>query len=78
MEDETSHWDFIASKENKNTVKKTELCVKRYREWLVESPRHECRDLKDIPPARMNMYIGNFLMTLRKTNGDEYEPDTIT
>ena len=53
-------------------------CVRRFREFLVESPRHETRDIGDIPCKRLNVLIGEFLIDLKKTDGSDYEPDSLT
>ena len=70
--------DYINSKRNKNTVKKTDLCYKRFRDWLVAPPREETRNLLDIPPSAMDRYVAGFLIEIKKPNGDDYEPDTLT
>ena len=70
--------DYIKSKRNKNTIKKTEQCIKRFQEWMSGPPRLETRALNDISPAQMDRYIGGWLMEIKKPDGSDYEPDSLT
>ena len=78
VDDEHVLRDFVNSKRNKNTNKKTEQNVKRFREWLAQEPRCEGRDFIDIQPVDMDRYVGVFLLELKKPNNTDYEPDTLT
>ena len=78
VDDEHVLHEFMNSKRNKNTNKKTEQNVKRFREWLAQEPRCEGRDLIDIEPVDMDRYVGGFLLELKKPNNTDYEPDTLT
>ena len=69
--------DFVASKRNVNTVKKTKQTFSRLVNWLKEF-RNEERDIAQIPPQQLNIYIGGFLMLLKKADGSDYEPDSLT
>lgn len=69
---------YLKSSKNKNTVRKTESDVKRFKEWLSVAPRCENRDILDIPPIVLDRYLSSFLMDVKKDNGDDYEPDTLT
>ncbi|KAL5007131.1 hypothetical protein ScPMuIL_015937 [Solemya velum] len=46
--------------------------------WLNKAPRRESRDILSIPVVELDTYIGAFLLSLRKKDGTDYEPDTIT
>ena len=70
--------EYIESKTNKNTKRKMDQCVRRFREFLVESPRRETRDIGDIPAKKLNVLIGEFLFDLKKTDGSDYEPDSLS
>lgn len=70
--------EFVKSKQNKNTTKKTDQNVRRFREWMSQEPRNETRDLLDIPPVEMDQYVGGFLLALKKPDLSDYEPDTLT
>ena len=69
--------DFIASNRNKSTMKKTEHCLKRFREYLSVTQK-ENRAIHEIPPENLNVFIGGFLLNVKKTDGKDYEPDTLT
>ena len=58
--------DNIESKTNKNTKRKMDQCVRRFLEFLVESPRRETRDIGDIHAKELNVLIGEFLIDLEK------------
>ena len=66
------------AKTNKNTKREMDQCVRRFREFLVESPRRETCDIGDIPAKELNVLIGEFLIDLKKTDGSDYEPDSLT
>ena len=57
--------EYIECKTNKNTKRKMDQCVRRFREFLVESPRRETRDIGDIPAKELNVLIGEFLIDLK-------------
>ena len=57
--------EHIEYKTNKNTRRKIDQCVRRFREFLVESPRRETRDIGDIPAKELNVLIGEFLIDLK-------------
>ena len=69
---------LLEPKTNKNTMRKMDQCVRRFREFLVESLRRETRDIGDILAKELNVLIGEFLIDLKKTDGSEYEPDSLT
>jgi hypothetical protein len=69
---------YILGKRNKNTVKKTEQCVNKFIEWIKAPPRNDLRKLIDIPVITMDIYVGGFLMSMKKANGELYEPETLT
>ena len=57
---------YIESKTNKNTKRKMDQCVRRFREFLVECPRRETRNIGDIPAQELNVLTGEFLIDLKK------------
>ena len=69
---------YIKSKRNKNTIKKTDKCVKNIRDWLASPTRCESRPLEVISPAQLEQYIEGWLLELKKPDGQEYEPDSLT
>ena len=59
--------EYMESKTNKNTKRKIDQCVRQFREFLMESPRRETRDIGEIPAKELNALIGEFLIDLKKT-----------
>ena len=58
--------EYIESKINKNTKRTMDQCVRRFREFLMEFPRRETRDIGNIPAKELNVLIGEFLIDLKK------------
>lgn len=69
---------FLQNMKNKNTEKKTESCHRQFQRWLSQPPRNETRDIWIIPPTELDNYVGSFLLSIRKSDGSEYEPDSLT
>ena len=69
---------YLNASRNKSTVNKTENYVKRFRQWLMQPPRNEKRQLIAIPSGVMDRYVGGYLMEVKKINDDDYEPDSLT
>ncbi|XP_056000117.1 uncharacterized protein KIAA1958-like [Ostrea edulis] len=70
--------DFIQNMRNKNTVRKTESAMKQFTTWLKQEPRNETREVNKMNPSELDNYIGSFLLSIRKADGSDYEPDTLT
>ena len=69
---------YVAESESKNTKRQTMGHIRRFVNWLAEEPRLETRPLETIPPAEMDVYVGDFIMSLRNPkDGSLYEPSTI-
>jgi hypothetical protein len=69
--------NYVTSKKNINTTKKTNQCVNKFINWLKDAHKEE-RSLVDIPPLTMDIYVGGFIMQLKKDKGGDYEPDSLT
>lgn len=67
---------FIASEVNKNTKKKTDLDMKKVRDFF-QCVLKENRPLESIPPVQLNKLLCIFFMNVRNNHGKEYEPATI-
>ena len=66
--------EFIDNEENSNTRKKTNNMA------LLSSfmaKEKENRQFEEIPPQELDNYLSRFLLSVRKKNGDEYEPPTL-
>lgn len=66
---------FLKENVNKNTVKKTESDLKVFQQFL--SQREEYRNIQFIPPEKLNEYICEFLLSVTRRNGEEYEPTSL-
>ena len=70
--------DFILDQRNKNTTKKTDLCVQRFKEWLVMTHNVKHNNIEKFQPKLLNLYIRGFILRLKKNDGTSFEPDTLT
>ena len=68
---------FIQDQENQNTRKKTDSCVKRFKSWLL-TQKNIIIDPVEIPPGELDTLIGEWLLSLKKATGGDYEPDSLT
>ena len=59
-----------------NTVKKTKSDMNAWNKWCRSNS--EDRNMEDIPTSELNNMLGQFVMKVRKMNGQDYEPDTFT
>ena len=67
---------FIKDQENENTRKKTQQNVALLEEFLTL--RNESRLIEEIAPKELNAYIAEFIITVRKKDGNEdYEPSSL-
>ena len=60
--------EFIDNEECSNMRKKTKSDMENEK---------ENRQVEEIPPQELNNYLSRFLLSVRKKNGDEYEPSTL-
>lgn len=64
--------EFTKKLENENPRKKTLYVIKVFKEYL-----HACdkkKDIEDITPVELQEIIKKFILAMRKKNGEEYEP----
>lgn len=69
--------DFIKSEKSKNTVKKTELDWKKFETFCQENTDKEF-EIKAIPVPELDKLLSKFFKNIRKKNGEEYEPDSLS
>ena len=67
---------FIESNKAKNTVKKTRSDLNVWNRWCESV--NERRKLEDIPASELNRLLSNFFVSVRKQNGENYEPSSLT
>ena len=66
--------EYVSSKRNPNTVRKTDNNWQRFKDWMIKN-RNETHHVVDIEPGTLDQYVGSFILDIRKADGSEYEPD---
>jgi len=56
---------------------KTKSDVGIFTHWFSETLPADNRNLENIPPAQLNSFLRSFYRTVKKLNGEEYEPDSL-
>ena len=67
---------FIEANRNSNTTKKTKTDLNVWTRWC--NSINERRPMEDIPPGELNSLLAHFFIKVRKLNGEEFEPGTLT
>ena len=67
--------DYIDSKKNPETVKKTKREVATLQKWL--QGQQEDRPIEDIEPGTLNILLGLYLISTKKKDGGDYEPTSL-
>ena len=68
--------NFIVANRNENTTKKTRSDMNVFYRWAKSV--NETRTLENIPEQELDKILAHFFFKVRKQNGDDYEPDTLT
>ena len=67
--------EFVQFQENKNTLSKTQRDVSLFKTFLVS--RNEHREIENIDAKSLDVFIANFLLQVRKKDGEQYEPTSL-
>ena len=67
--------EFLQQQQNANTKRKTQGDMKLFQSYLAS--QNEARLPLIIPPSELSGYISGFLLSVRKKDGDEFEPVTL-
>lgn len=67
---------LIEGEENKNTKRKTYYDLKFFKQFLEEQHKEE-REIQDIPPSELNLYLSQFIVAARTKTGKDYEPSSL-
>ena len=59
---------FIEDKKNKNTLSKTRGDVSLLTEFLIS--KNDSRRIEEIPPKELNEYISEFIIAVRRKDGN--------
>ncbi|KAH3892516.1 hypothetical protein DPMN_016634 [Dreissena polymorpha] len=64
--------DFIAQNENKKTVAKTLSDINKLKKFLMS--KAESKEIHHIEPTIFDEYLATFRLSLKKSNGRDFEP----
>ena len=64
--------DFIGDQENKNTQVKTDKDIILLKTFL--RTKGNSRNVEEIPPANLDEFLNEFILTARTKEGKDYEP----
>lgn len=67
--------EFINGQQNKNTLQNTVRDVAMVKKFL--KLKNETRELHKIEPTELDPLLANFVLTVRKKDGGEYEPNSL-
>ena len=68
--------EFILQQKLANTKMKTQSDMKAWKQFCLQE--NETRELCDIPQEELNLLLCKFFKTVKKLNGTEYEPVSLT
>ena len=66
---------FIEDQKNKNTLSKTRRDVSLLTEFF--NSKNESRRIEEIPPKELNEYISEFIIAVRRKDGEDFEPSSL-
>lgn len=66
---------FIESEDNKATMKKTLADVRKFERFLVT--KGESRPIHQLEVDHLDEYLANFVLSVRKKDGADYEPSSL-
>ena len=66
---------FIEDHKNKNTLSKTRRDVSLLTEFL--NSKSEIRRIEEIPPKELNEYVSEFIVAVRRKDGEDFEPSSL-
>ena len=69
--------EYVESLENKNTQGKTKRDVKLLNDFLRGEKKKEKRELSAITPEDLDRYLAEFIRSVRRKDGGEYEPSSL-
>ena len=66
---------FIEEQKNKQTLSKTRRDVGLLSEFLKSKPKN--RKIEEIQPQELNDFLREFIVTVKRKDGDDYEPSSL-
>lgn len=76
VDHDTSVEDYVESLENRNTKEKTKRDVKLL-ETFLRNEKNDEREVQDIEPAELNKHLAEFIRSVRRKDGEDYEPSSL-
>ena len=67
---------YVLQQKPTNKKVKTQSDMKAWKRFCLQ--QHKNKELSDIPADKLNLLLGNFFKTVKKLNGTEYEPISLT
>ena len=68
--------DFIEEQRPENTKTKTLYDINVWKQYLTSADDE--RNIEDIPAKDLNLHMCRFFMEIKKKDGEQYEPTTLT
>ena len=62
---------------NKNTARKTSQDVALFKTFLRERKLNEPADLEELTPLQLDTSLRQFVLSVRKQDGSDYEPSSL-
>ena len=75
-EDEIMIEKFLKDQKSKNTEYKTRSDLNAWRKFCVSMK--EARQIENIPASELDLLLSKFFISVRKQDGSEYEPATLS
>ena len=69
--------DFNDKQTNRNTMRKTAADLNILREFCLDASVNEMREIHQIPPSVLCALLCRFFVSVRKVDGNEYEPSCL-
>jgi len=63
---------------NINTARKTQSVMNTFDSFVYKTLNTESVQIEKLEPTELDSLIGSFLLSVRKADVSEYEPDTLT
>ena len=69
---------FIDEMKNINTAHKTKSVMNTFDSFVYKTLNTESVQIEKLEPTELDSLIGSFLLSIKKADESEYEPDTLT
>lgn len=73
---QTRAQQYIDESQNKNTMRKLYSSQRKFADWLGK--KGEKTEMVKLPPQILDQYIAGWILDMRKDDGSNYEPNTVS